>query len=309
MKTIHLAVACLLLTAFSCGNAAYDRQEKEASAELQLSAPLDRTKADSTNLNGYISSSAARLGKDTSRKFIRTAEMKFRAENVYRSTYAIEDIAEKHKGFVTLSDLRSTVTRTERTPVSADSLLETTHYSVENRISMRVPNYSLDSTLREIASQVEFLDYRVIKAEDVSLQLMVNKWREKRAGKHYDRLKSAIDNRGKKLRETVEAEEALAGKEETADYMRMDNLSMVDQVNYSTINLVVYQRETIRHELLPNPKDIRIYEPGFFSNVGASLRDGWNFLESFVLFLLKLWPLVPIALVLWIVLRRHYKKP
>ena len=307
MKTIHLALACLLLNAYGCSNAAYDN--KEASEEAPAHVQFGNAQTDSISQNGFISSSAARLGKDTSRKFIRTAEMKFRAKNVYRSTYAIEDIAEKHMGFVTLSDLRSTVTRTERTPVSADSLLETTYYSVENRISMRVPNYSLDSTLREIASQIEFLDYRVIKAEDVSLQLMVNKWREKRAGKHYDRLKNAIDHRGKKLRETVEAEEALASKEETADYMRMDNLSMIDRMNYSTIDLVVYQRETIRHELLPNPKDIRIYEPGFFSNVGASLRDGWNFLESFVLFLLKLWPLVPIALVLWIVLRRYYKKP
>jgi len=307
MKTIHLAIACLLLTAYSCGSGASYKDEAPNSETAAAISVMDKAKSDSSSDNGFISSTAAQVTKrDSTRKFIRTAEMKFKAENVYRSTYVIEDIIAKHNGFVTLSELRSTVSYTNKTLVSADSSLETTYYTTQNNMSMRVPNTSLDSVLKEIATQIAFLDYRIIKAEDVSLQLMANKWSQKRAERHHDRLENAIDTKAKKLRETTEAEESLSGKEELADYNKMSNLSLIDQVNYSTINLQVYQRETIKNELVANEKSIRAYEPGFFSKIRDSLMAGWLFLEGFILFLCKIWPLYPIAFITWFLLKKYY---
>lgn len=297
-------MACLLLAATSCGPAAYDKRSEEApSAITETVAP------DSITGTGFLSSSAARVSKhDSTHKFIRTAEMKFRAQNVYTSTFVIEDIIEKHRGFVTLSDLRSTVSYTDRKRVSEDSILESTYFVVENKMSMRVPNVSLDSALREIATQIQFLDYRIIRAEDVSLRLMANKWRQKRAEKHHERLEKAIDTRAKKLREITEAEQALAEKEELADYQRQENSSLLDQVNYSTISLLVYQRQAVKNELLPDDKDVRAYEPGLLRKIGASVRAGWQVLEGFVLFLVKLWPLLLFAVLAWILLRRYVRR-
>ncbi len=110
-----------------------------------------------------------------------------------------------------------------------------------------------------------------VKAEDVSLQLLANKWTQKRAEKHYVRLEKAIDEKAKKLKETTEAEESLATKEEQADYSKIDNLSLFDQVNYSTINLRVYQREVIKKEVIENEKNIHAYEPNFLSKIKDSL--------------------------------------
>jgi len=305
MKTIHLVLACLVVVIYSCSSAAY-KDEEAKSAEMAAIAMADSTAVAN---NGFMSSSAAQVTKrDSTRKFIRTADMKFKAENVYRSTYVIEDIINKHSGFVTLSNLHSTVSYTNRTQVSADSSLETTYYVVENSMSMRVPNVSLDSVLKEIATQITFLDHRIIKAEDVSLQLMANKWSKRRAERHHERLEKAIDTKAKKLRETTEAEESLAGKEELADYNVLNSMSLIDQVNYSTINLQVYQRETIKKELVANEKSIRAYEPGLGSKMKESLVDGWLFLESFILFLLKIWPLYPIVFITWFLLKKYYGK-
>lgn len=300
MKAIHFATACFMLVAYGCGSAASEKYSDEQAKAAQ---------SDSVSGNGFISSSAAvQNKKDSVRKFIRTADLKFKVNNVQQSTYIIEDIVGKHNGFVTLSNLASTINHKNTVKVSADSLLETIYYVTENTMSMRVPNTSLDTVLKEIAKQITFLDYRIIKAEDVSLQFMANKWTQKRAEKHYARLEKAIDEKAKKLKETTEAEESLATKEESADYSKIDNLSLIDQVNYSTINLLVYQREIIKKELIENEKNIREYEPNFFSKIKDSLRDGWLFLEGFVLFLLRLWPLLPIGIVVWIVLRRYYGK-
>ncbi|HXB39852.1 MAG TPA: DUF4349 domain-containing protein [Bacteroidia bacterium] len=299
MKAIHLAAMGLLLVACG-GNPAYYEQKDKASAMADSSA---------VGKSNFISSSAAQVAKkDSARKFIRTADMKFKVENVIKSTYVIEDIINKHNGFVTLSNLHANVSYTNNTLVSADSSLETTHFVTENTMSLRIPNVSLDSVLKEIATQITFMDYRIIKAEDVSLQLMANKWTQKRAERHHDRLEKAIDTKAKKLRETTEAEESLASKEEIADYNVLNNISLIDRVNYSTINLRVYQRETVKNELVANEKNIRAYEPGLLSKIKDSLMDGWLFLEGFILFLCKLWPLIPIAFIIYILLKKYYGK-
>lgn len=305
MKTIHVALACLIMGVYSCSNAPAYFEEKEKAEQ----AAADKVMPDSTTTNGFISSTAAQVTKkDSVRKFIRTAEMKFKAENVQHATYIIEDIVNLHDGFVTLSNLHTNVSYTNKTQVSADSSLETTYYVTENNMSLRVPNTELDTVLKAIATQIKFLDYRVIKAEDVSLQLMANKWGQKRAERHHERLEKAIDTKAKKLRETTEAEESLANKEEAADYNKLESLSLTDQVNYSTINLQVYQSETIKNELIPNEKNIRSYEPGLLSKIKDSLVFGWDCLEGFILFIIKIWPLFLIGLVLFLILKKYYSK-
>src|ERR1051325_8628834 len=91
MKPYHLFFALPLLTVISCGPSA----EEKAKQERQNSIV-------SNNIaNGYISSSAAvENRKDTTHKFIRTAELKFKVNSVIKSTLSIENIVTKSNGFV-----------------------------------------------------------------------------------------------------------------------------------------------------------------------------------------------------------------
>ena len=59
---------------------------------------------------GYVASSAAKEPENESqRKFIRTADLKFRVKNVEKSTYNIEDITRHFGGFVTYTNLETTI--------------------------------------------------------------------------------------------------------------------------------------------------------------------------------------------------------
>ncbi len=90
--------------------------------------------ADST-ANTFISSSAAvENNKDSTRRFIRTADLKFKVKSVINSTYDIENITNLQGGFVTYTNLTSTINNITNTAVSADSSLETTYYTVTNAI-------------------------------------------------------------------------------------------------------------------------------------------------------------------------------
>jgi hypothetical protein len=264
--------------------------------------------ADSTS-NTLISSSAeVENSKDSTRKFIRTANLKFKVKSVIKSTYDIENITGSHGGFVTYTNLASNIDNVTNIAVSADSSLETTYYTVTNSITLRVPNIQLDTTLKEIAHNIDYLDYRIIKADDVALQILSNSLTQKRSAKNEKRLTNAIDNRGKKLNETTLAEEILLSKQEQADQAKISNLSLSDQVKFSTVNLLIYQRQTIKRELISNDKNIEAYEPGFGSKILDSIKFGWDMLEGGIIFLTKLWALFLFAGFVYFMYKRYGHK-
>jgi hypothetical protein len=267
-----------------------------------------KSMADSTS-NAFISSSAAvENGKDTARRFIRTAELKFKVKSVIKSTYDIENIANRQGGFVTYTNLSSDVNNLTTTAVSADSSLETTYYTVTNSISLRVPNTNLDTTLKEISNNIDYLDFRIIKAEDVALQILSNNMTQNRSAKNEERLTNAIDKRGKKLNETTVAEDILLSKQEQADNAKISNLSLTDQIKFSTINLSIYQRETIKRELISNDKNIDAYEPGFGTKILDALKYGWEILETFIVSLTKLWGLFLFAILVYFIYKKYVRK-
>jgi hypothetical protein len=268
--------------------------ENYAEANLKL--------ADS--VSSAITSSAAKIGRgDSNHTFIRTADIKFKVQNVKTATFRIEDIVSKHGGYVTYTNLSSNISYVNSTKVKEDSLMETTHYKVENSLTIRVPNTHLDSTLREIAPLMDFLDHRTIKADDIKFTLMSNQLAENRYKHHKVRFTEAIDKKGKKLEETADAEHSLLFKQENADNTRIETLDLLDQVSYSTITLYIYQPETIKYSMLPCEDNIKPYQPSFLKRVGESFSDGWYIFEQIILFFVQMWGLVVLMIALFFLIR------
>lgn len=247
------------------------------------------------------SSNAAVEPKNSNRKFIRTADIKFKVKNVPQSTYAIENATTKFGGFVTDTDLQSSISEKDEIKISQDSSVVTTKYTVENNITIRVPNTKLDTVIKTIAKQIDFLDYRVIKADDVSLKLLANELAQNRNSNHENRLANAIDEKGKKLNDIVTAEDNLESKKEQNDNSKLENLSLNDQINFSTLTLQLYQRETVKQEKVANAI---IYRQNFGSQIVDGFRTGWYLLEGLILFIAQLWSLILIFFLVWL----GYKK-
>lgn len=281
MKTIAklgLTTLVLISVLFSCKKA--DHSTAEATA--------DYATTDST----AVSSSAAVERKDSKQKFIRTADIKFKVKNVVKSTYAIENAVQKFGGFVTYTNLQSNIHDQLKTKISQDSTLETTKYSVVNEITIRVPNTQLDTVIKTIAQQIDFLDFRVIKADDVSLKLLANQLSQKRNAITEKRVEQAIDSKGKKINDIVEAENTLANKKEEKDNRVLENLSLQDQINFSTVTLQLYQNETIKQEITASEKDSAYYKPNLGIQIIDSLKNGWYILQAILVFFANLWPFI-----------------
>jgi len=287
----------LLLSAviFSCKQAP---NEEAISESAEMSSEEAKT----------VSSSAAVVDPKSDRKFIRTADLRFKVKNVAQTTYSIENTVAKFGGFVTSTELRSNVVNVSQVKKSTDSIVETTRFVVENNMVIRVPNTLLDTTLKTIARQIDYLDYRIIKADDVSLKLLSNDLSQKRNQQNQARVEDAIKNRGKKLGETVDAEDRVYDSQTQADEAKISNLSMKDQVNFSTLSLSLYQKEALKRETIADSESEE-----FRTNIGVRLVDGlktgWHILEEIIVFIVHLWAFILIGFVGWFIYKKFKSRP
>ena len=252
-----------------------------------------------------VSSSAAVETKNSDRKFVRTADIKFKVKNVANSTYAIENTTNKFGGFVTYTNLQSTIIDKSETKISQDSTLEITNFRVENNITIRVPNIRLDTVIKTIAKQIDFLEYRIIKADDVSLQMLSNQLTQNRNESQEKRLEKAIDTKGKKLNEVLAAEDNLNTKKEQKDNSKIENISLQDQVNFSTLTLQIYQRETIKEEMIANAKT---YRQDFGSKILDGLVSGWYVIEGIIAVVAQLWSVILIGIGGYFIFKKYFHK-
>lgn len=313
MKNIKIAIAIALsIILVACGEARqHEASMSETSADsIGLATSKETLSEDeASTVNSNISSSAAvENKKDTVHKFVRTANLKFKVKSVIASTYSIENITAQQAGFVTYTNLASTIDYTTSTAINADSTLETTFFTVVNNIIIRVPNTKLDTTLKLIAKNIDYLDYRIIEAEDVALQLLSNNLTQHRVAKSEQRLTNAIDNRGKKLQETTAAEELLLNKQEQADDAKVANLTLKDKINFSTITLEIYQRQSIKRDVVCNYKNINAYEPSLASKILDAVKYGWNIIVHIILFLIEIWSILLIAALAFLAYRKYSSK-
>lgn len=293
MKALFLVMAATAIVILMAGCNGNYKPEEQA-----------HTASPSSVMN---SSAATEPLKDSSRRFIRTSDMKFRVKDVAKATYQIEDITRNFNGFVTYTHLESTTEDKKVMQMSLDSSLEVIHYSVINNMTIRVPNVKLDSALKAIGMLVDYLEYRTIKAEDVALQIKANQKTQARALDNGNRVRAAIDNRGKKLNETTEAELLASNRQKEADDAAMSNLSLLDQVNYSTVSLALYQRTETRQFMIANDNSDK-FRPGLGLRLWESVKTGWRFVEDIFVFFTRLWLLILIGIAGFVIYKKYKAK-
>jgi len=325
LQLTKLAVAIFLFAAlYSCGGASESQKklmdnstgspESYAEKSSALQEEDSKGKSESTMMDSVattqqvISSSAAMVSKDTSRKFIRTADLKFRVKDVRWATLKIEDIIGAHNGFVTYTELRSEQLGTQFIPYSEDSAYEIIHFRVENDMTLRVPNNELDSTIRAIGKLAQFLDYRIIKAKDVRISLKQKQLAMNRLKVYDKRLANAIDNKGNHLSDISQAEENKLNRQTESDNNLIDELTLKDSIDYSTIQLNLYQRASTMKTIVESEKEIKPFRTGFSTRFVNGLHTGWKILEFLVLAIVNAWSLLLIIGVTLFTVRYFYRR-
>lgn len=288
-------VVVIVVVLFSC---------KKAEVSSEESVDYTSAIADSATVKHTESENKPTSEKVVKTKLIRTADIKFKVKSVVQSTNLIENTTRKWGGLVVYSNLQSTINDQISTKISQDSTLEITKYRVENTITLRIPQQNMDTVVKAIAQEIDYLDYRLIKVDDVSLRLLSNKLLQKRSAINEKRMANTIDTKGKKINDILNAENQIENKKSQSDSSVIDNLSLQDQINYSTITLQLYQREVVKQELVANEKQGYYFEPSIGIQIWDAIQSGWFHLLSVVVFILKLWWLALIGLFVYFVWKK-----
>ncbi|MEN9337609.1 MAG: hypothetical protein RLZZ500_2596 [Bacteroidota bacterium] len=272
----------ILLTALSCKqqeNAVTDEKSNEALVAADTVAntdPLTTVAADTKN--------------DKSKKLVRTGEVRVRVNDVVESTHRIENAVSAAGGFVTHTKMESKVEERKETEISNDSLLISTQYHTENDMVVRVPTAQLNSVLQAIAKEVEYVDYRNIDTEDVTLQFVANSLESKRKNETSLRLEKGIDGRSAKLNQVIEAENEREAKASERDVKQLENKQLDNKVNYATLALKLYQNSVIKQERIASMERMDRLQPAFGTRAWNNIKTGWFAFESIFSFLLLFWP-------------------
>ncbi|PWK28864.1 uncharacterized protein DUF4349 [Arcicella aurantiaca] len=282
MKNIPISVAVVMI-AFSLSNCSEKKAESASNFGL----------ADTTSVETQADAGIPLSPQD--RKFIRTAEVRFKVNNVQNATNVVEDLVDKYKGFIVRNELSTQVFNINDIEISEDSILRSKSYEASNEITLRIPNEYFEKTLRELQPIMAFLDNQTVSAEDVSLSFISNELQKKRFSKFEKRFENAIDEKGKKLSETSSAEENLYNHQSSADQNQVLNLKLKDEVNYSTITLHLYQPIAIMQEKLPNIENTHAFQPNLFLRIWQSVREGWYIFEDIVVVIFRLWFVILLA--------------
>ena len=196
-------------------------------------------------------------------------------ENVKDFTTQAEEIVKAFAGYISAANLQNN------------------RYSINNNLLIRVPAYKLDTLLQILENQALFVNHSRISATDVTEEYLDIETRLATKKAVRERYLKILREQAKTVQDVLLAEEQIRGLTEEIEAREGRLRYLKNQIGLSTLRLNIYQK--VAYVAEPD-----VYEKGFFTKVKEGFVGGWEILQSMVLGIIYLWPVVILLiLLLW----------
>ena len=240
---------------------------------------------------------------DPSRKIIKTAAMRCRVTDVYQATSFAEHLVSGVGGQIADSKLVNETNSNTTLPYSSDSLRQVQSYTTTANLTLRIPVKSVDTVLAALAGQSVFMDSRELKLDDVTLQYLGNYLKNEKSP---DNASGKAIKKARKTEELVAAGKYADEKNEQFIDRQVANMGIMDQVNYATLSIALYQPERIDQMIIPDIS--KLLRPTFGQQFAMALSDSWTGLKSFFIVCVQVWPLLLVIIAALYLLRKRRAK-
>lgn len=220
------------------------------------------------------------------KKFVKTAKVDMEVKDVYETTISIEKHLKELGGFVTKSEMNSSVISEENFPINDADAKLVREFRQINDMEVRVPTVKLGEFLEFVNQSNLFLHTRNISAEDVSANIMMADLEEKRMKKTETNIQSIKNNADKvNLADNNLSEQ---NNQKLATYNLSDNLK------YSTVNLHLKEPSSrISSIAVTNTKNFdNQYRYNFFYDVKNAIIKGFYLTQEIIVGLFTIWPIL-----------------
>jgi hypothetical protein len=241
-------------------------------------------------------STAALSATPKGRQLVRKAQIKFAVKDVYLATLAIEDALTTLDGYVEYSQIESTPTQQSQYLAENGTAQQLSLMATTGTIKVRLPSGKAEQFLRTITPQITTLEHRQFTADDVQFNLLRQQLEALRAQSTGADLAQLSQQAGR----IADKNQTIAQRRQAvieANEAHLDTLTTADQVTFASLTLQVSQPAFVRKTLIVDFESAQApYQPSFASRAAHALRDGWAGLQSFVVAMLNLWPLLLVLL-------------
>ena len=258
MKSVLISCLFLLLL-FSCES--NPQSNDQVTAEEYDEMPSVESK---TNTLAGNSAPSTPMSK---RKIIRTGEMKFKVNDLEKSTKLIQALTQKCNGFISSMNQNNS------------------SYLASNILAVRIPIDQFDYFLFQIKEEALYADYIRVNAKDVTEEFIDIESRLKTKKEVQRRYIEILKNKAKTVEDVLAAEDKIRVIQEEIESREGRLRYLKDNIALSTINIEMYQE-------LKQGEVAVVYEKGFFSKAKDGFLNGWSFILELLVGLINLWPIL-----------------
>lgn len=242
-----------------------------------------------------LAASRAWTQADGTRRFIRTATVRGRVDDVERATGAIEALAAHHGGFTTRSTLDAQVQSVHRRRLGGTRAMELTVVRSQARVQVRVPSERAPAFLRALRPQLRFIDERSVEALDAQFELLRAQLAQSRARAAAAALADARADGGR-LGAQVDAIAVRAQVQAEQDAALLAEREFEDRIAFATLDFALVEGDRLRRtEVVDIDAALGREGPPYLQQLADALRSGWDGTKALVVVLVAAWPLWLVA--------------
>ncbi len=212
---------------------------------------------------------------------IYTADIKFRCEDMNKTSNKIDDVVKKYGAFVSKSDMVSTAS------------------SIETQMSIKVLPENFADVIKELSGNAQVMDYKKITSNDVTSDYIDVETRIKTKKEVEARYIDILKTKAKTVEEVLAAENEIRVIHEEIEARTGQLNYMKDQSAFSTINLVFYE------PILNAVSEPIVDEFSFGFKIKEAFSSGWKVIVNIFIGFVYVWPLWLILIAIYIVLRKY----
>ncbi len=291
MRSKKLLWLAPLFTMAACGRGEMNRAEYSPAASVQ---------ADSTGVAGAVTDNyAAGVPLNSpARKIKRTADFHCKVRNVFSSVTKLEQLVKATGGIVQESQIENSNTEVKTSYYKPDSLKQTHTYTTTALLTLRVPAQHLDSVINSIPELSSFIDSRTLKQNDVTYRFLTNELKN-----NADQSNATTAMRlAKKSKDALDVQRFDAEKTGQHIDRKIENMQIVDDVNYATLTVAFSQPEQVFMQTIVNPEYIT--RTPFITRCRAALAAGSEMVGAIIVGLISIWPLLLVIAAILIIYSR-----
>lgn len=215
-------------------------------------------------------------------KIIKSAQGKYKVEDVKIATKNIKELAKNYNGYI--SDLQ----------------FKNNLHNIKNKFTVKIPKENFDFFLDSIRNFIAFIDFENIATKDVTEQYFDAESRLKTKSEVKERYEEILRNKVKTVDDVLNTEEKLRVIQEEIEATKGKLKYLKNRISFSTIDVELY--EVVNYK--PKPKT---FKKKYFTKIKEGFVNGGDIILNLLIVIINVWPILFLIIGVFLIYKKNKK--